>query len=281
MSEKALTLKFWLIPAATVAFLFGLGGAGDRSLALDKPSAAINGSVQSILIPVGRDELNKISITVKVWPGRATTIDFTPANEIITYVNLGDPSRLVYTADAPIESRTASTLVLKLIQELNFEGLTRSDVTNLIVKTVTRDGLTNRTYAFNVEPSAGTPQYSGLAIHPVAPSAVQAVRVSTSAAATLDDIERGLAIAQREGYVPRSDPVIFKVAEFLALARNGTPIEAAAKRTNLSLSVISALGKLGVEERYFPVKATSPPSRTIKPNELKKHQIVAISESGE
>jgi hypothetical protein len=101
------------------------------------------------------------TVIVKVWPGRATAIDFTPVNQRLTSVVLADPSRLVYNADAPIESGQATTLFLKQIQPLKFPGATTAKLTNLFIKTVDAQGK-QHLQVFNVVAAHGSPEYSGV-----------------------------------------------------------------------------------------------------------------------
>jgi hypothetical protein len=71
------------------------------------------------------------------------------------------------------------------------------------------------------------------------------VTLADNRTAAIGDIERGLDIAIRRGYTLPNDPVVFKVREFIALARNGTAIAKAAEKSNLSMSVVISLGQLG------------------------------------
>lgn len=103
------------------------------------------------------------TMTVKVWAGRATAIDFSAVHQRITSVVLGDPSRLVYTADAPIESGQASTLFLKQIQPLKFPGATTATLTNLLIKTIDAQGK-QQLHSFNVMAAHGSPEYSNVQV---------------------------------------------------------------------------------------------------------------------
>ena len=73
-----------------------------------------------------------------------------------------------------------------------------------------------------------------------------------------------LDIAIRRGYTPPNDPIVFKVREFIALARNGTAIAKAAEKTNLSMSVVISLGQLGLSrELLYEIPKT--PSHKLPP----------------
>lgn len=73
---------------------------------------------------VSRDTATQSEVDVQVEQGRSTAIDFSQTNERIIYVLLADPSRVVYTANAPIEAGQASTLFLRPIDPLEFPGAT-------------------------------------------------------------------------------------------------------------------------------------------------------------
>lgn len=107
------------------------------------------------IIRVSPKTTNQQPVTVKVLSGRATAIDFSSTKQRITSVVLADSSRLVYNADAPIESGQATTLFLKQIQPLKFPGATTANVTNLFIKTVDSQGR-QKLYVFNVIVVHGT-----------------------------------------------------------------------------------------------------------------------------
>lgn len=204
--------------------------------------------------------LTGIAPNVQVWAGRATAIDFSRIGERITQIFLADPSRLTYTTDVPVESGMASTVFLRQISPLNFPNLTKAYVTNLFVKTQSKDGQLHL-YTFNILPGQKQSTYSGLAIAPAPKSAGSFVlQVGSFRPATLDDIERGLGVALRRGYTPASDPIVTKVRDFLALARNETnnrSLVEIATGQQVSLSVLTELGKLGIEASML----NTPPTR--------------------
>lgn len=133
------------------------------------------------------------------------------------------------------------------IQPLRFPGATTTPITNLFVKTFDRQGV-ERLYTFNIIHRSGRPTNNGITISSATPNREQNIPVANNQAISLADIERGLEVAIRRGYTTANDPVVFKVQEFLALTRNGTNISRAAERTNLSMSVVISLAKLGQSE---------------------------------
>ncbi|MBR8834401.1 MAG: hypothetical protein DSM106950_10295 [Stigonema ocellatum SAG 48.90 = DSM 106950] len=202
---------------------------------------------------IGQEAAVTNTTDVPVWPGRFTAIDFSQTNEIITYILIADPSRTVYNTDAELSSNQAKTVFLKVIKPLRFPGATSTKITNLSIKTRTPDGQ-QRLYTFNIVPGCGTPTYSGISISPITRGVEQTWLVGSNQVTTLSDIERGLQMAIALGYTATNDPVVFKVREFLALARNTTPIPKAAASVNLPLSVLSSLGQLGLEKSQLEVR---------------------------
>jgi len=197
--------------------------------------------------------------SVQVWAGRATAIDFSQIGERIVQVFLADPSRIVYASDAPVESGMATTVFLRQISPLNFPNLTRAYVTNLFVKTQAANGQLHL-HTFNVMPGQKQPTYSGIAIAPARRSAgsLTTLQVGSSRPATLEDIERGLLVALRQGYTSAADPVVNKVRDFLAIARNetgGRSLVEIAQAQQLSAAVLTQLGQMGIES------LATPPSR--------------------
>lgn len=161
------------------------------------------------------------------------------------YIRLADPSRAVFNTDAELKTNQARTIFVQPIQPLQFPGTTTANITNLFVKTRSPEGI-ERLYTFNVVHRDGQPTNNGIAISTVVPGQEPSVTLADNRTAALRDIEGGLDIAIRRGYTPPNDPVVFKVREFIARARNGTAIAKAAEKTNLSMSVVISLGQLGL-----------------------------------
>ncbi|MEA5574782.1 hypothetical protein [Calothrix sp. UHCC 0171] len=200
--------------------------------------------------------LNSRAIEIKVGNGRATAIDFSNINERITQVFLSDPSNFTYSTDTPLENGQSTTLFIRRIKPLRFPNLTTSSNTNLFVKTRNSDGQSHL-YTFNLKKISSAPIYSGIAISNQTLNSTgiePTIQVDSSRRASISDIERGLIAAIRRGYTSASDPVVAKIREFIALARNTsdkTLIEIAVQ-TKVSLPLITELGLLGIEENLKP-----------------------------
>lgn len=202
---------------------------------------------------IDRQTANSGTIDLQIIPGRATSIDFSQTDEIITYILLADPSRVVYTPSAPIGK--AKSLYLRAIQPLKFPGTTTATITNLRIETVDQRGQ-QRSYNFNIIPSKGnTTTYLGVRI---APNALSQPVVVESRQITADDLEIGLRLAIARGYTQANDPIVTKVQHMIVLMRNGTPVRMAAQSAQVSIPVITALATIATE-RLTP---TTPSIRT-------------------
>jgi hypothetical protein len=199
----------------------------------------------SALRIVERNTAINTTTNLQVWRGRASVIDFTQTGEVVTYIRLADPSKVVLNTDAELKSNQARMIFVQPIQTLRFPGAITTPVTNLFVKTRSFEGV-ERLYTFNIVHCSGKPTNNGVVISSVPLNREQNVFLANNQTVSLADVERGLEVAIRRGYTTANDPVVFKVREFLALVRNGTTVAQAVERTNLSISVVISLAKLGM-----------------------------------
>jgi hypothetical protein len=185
-------------------------------------------------------------IDVPLAPGRSTAIDFSHVQERIVVVHLADPSRTVFTSNAPIESGLATTLFVTPIQALDFPGLTTNPVTTLQVQTLTPNG-DLRLYTFNVRQSEHAAQ-AGVVItaapeptRPVLPVRPSSVELSPQR------IAQGLVAAIDQGITPNDDPIVEAVKTVLANVEAGQSLRQAAEAQGVNLEVLEALAALGQE----------------------------------
>jgi hypothetical protein len=190
--------------------------------------------------------------TVQVFPGRASIINFR-TDEFITSVTLSDPTYVLYTPNAEIESGQTTALILRLSNGIPFENLSRSSKPNISITTVNSENQ-QTTYLFDLEIASGLPQanrqdYNGIAIVPDDEAIVITGNIikTPKGDATMNDVERGLRISIRRGFTARADPIVNQVREVLAQARQGGSLGTIAPQMGVPLSVLSALGELGLE----------------------------------
>jgi hypothetical protein len=251
---------------------FGFGGAAEVR-AQSSPGELPEVDSQFLLpIPaaqpsvafVSRDRAYRYTTPVNVWAGRSALIDFR-TGEVITFAQLSDLSHIVYNANAELDSGRATLLLLRVIDELDFEGQTSSSRPTLTVVTTDAEG-TNRTYVFELTVNYTTPtrnQTNGVAIVPtdmaederialmnrdgqlaIAPDDTLETELGS---ATIADVSRGLDVAITNGYTPESDPIVFDIRELIARVLNGEELEAAIAALDLNLATVVALAELGIE----------------------------------
>ena len=211
---------------------------------------------------VDRQTATQSAVTTLVYPGRITAIDFSPTNETITYLALGDPSRVVFQTDFPLDSGTAKTIFLKPIVPLKFPGATGAKVTNLAVKTRDDSGQL-RLYNFEIVYYQGTPTHLGIQIVPKTGNNNSIdINLGGGRKASLDEVEIGLRWAIAQGYTPATDPIVSQVRSFLAVARGALSASArnqdlslveAAQAAGVDLAVITELARLAFESFKKPL----------------------------
>jgi len=208
----------------------------------------VSRSQASTVKSVDRETAINNTTDVPLWSGRSTFIDFSRTNEAIVYILLADPSKTTFSTDAPLASRQAKTIFLRQIKPLQFRGATTAPITNLSIKTQSPDGK-QRIYTFNIIPKQGLVTTNGVAVVPFVPVVEPRILQLQNQTATASDIELGLAIAINRKYTLPNDPVVFKVRNFIGLAKNSVPIATAASRANVSMDVITKLAQLGIQEK--------------------------------
>ncbi|PSB49172.1 hypothetical protein C7B80_02955 [Cyanosarcina cf. burmensis CCALA 770] len=245
----------------------------DPQVSIAQPaSASTNSLVPAAYRSVSDRAARQTLSTVEIAPGRTTAIDFSHTNQAIAYVLLGDSSRIVYTANAQLGSAQAKTLFLRQIQQLRFPGATTAPMTTLSVQTIDSTGQ-QYLYTFNLV-LTNRSQYVGLMVVADTPTdQPERLVVSRDRTATLTDVESGLAIAIRKGFTSRQDPVVESVRQFLALARNGSTIKEAANQANVSLSVVTALAEIALDERL--VRSLRPVANVTHSEMAKQKEAVA------
>lgn len=200
--------------------------------------------------PVSQDQALRNLIEVQLEPGRSTVIDFSQVQERIVFVNLADPSRTVFTSNAPIESGLATTLFVTPIEALAFPGLTTNAVTTLQVQTITPGG-DLRLYTFNVGQSGRAAPHAGIIItaapEPTQPSLNPAPPLDLSSQL----IAQGLEAAIARGLTSEDDPIVDDVQAVLAKVDAGQSLRDAARTQDVDLEILEALAALGQEQRQF------------------------------
>jgi hypothetical protein len=222
---------------------------------LPRTGAIVRPARLPTLNPIGATTALQEGATVKIFPGRASVINFR-TNEFITSITLSDPTYVLYTPNAEIDSGQTTALILRLSDGIAFENLTRSSRPNISITTINQEGK-QKTYLFDLEIASGLPipnrDHNGIAIVPDNEAIASVIASNgnfiqtTKGNATMNDIERGLRISIRQGFTTRTDPIVAKVQEVLAQSRNGGSLMAIAQQVGVPLSVLTTLGELGLD----------------------------------
>ncbi len=94
--------------------------------------------VQAVDIPTNR--LESDPLTLKVVPGKATTLHF-DNGEVIEHFVVSDDSQLIYNTNQP--PGQATTFILRQIEKLPTPGATINSQPNIIINTRSPDGQVN------------------------------------------------------------------------------------------------------------------------------------------
>ena len=200
------------------------------------------------------------SVSVTVWPGSGTNIDFSALGESVYRVWLDDPSRITVDTDSDL-SGGAQVIHLRRIEGVDFAGLPATARTLLTVATIDPSQQTTL-YQFPVFYDTGAPDYSTIALTlPSIPVAESRIPSSTVfGGVTVDTIEVGLAVAIQEGKIAVDGPLARQVNEYIALIRQGSTPAAAATATGVEVPVIEALA---AASRRVTTEPLSVPTREV------------------
>jgi hypothetical protein len=194
-------------------------------------------------------------LTLLICEGYGLNISFIPTGELVKRAWLDDPSKVTLDFDAPLESTGAKIIHLKRIEPLDFPNLPEGPATLLSVVTETPSGDRNL-YHFRIAYGFGVPEYYTLTIYPdTRPLPLIDIGL-VGIQATLDDVEKGLRIAESKRLVKSSDTIWVRVQNFIYLVRGGESILNAAERAEISMSLVIKLARDGLDlrlrEQYRP-----------------------------
>ncbi|WP_036486846.1 hypothetical protein [Myxosarcina sp. GI1] len=203
---------------------------------------------------IGASQAQAESTTVNVSQGKATAISF-ENGETITFVLLSDQSRHIYTLNAPVESGLAKSIFLRRIQNIEIPGTTTTSRPNLFVVTADKNG-NQQEYEFVIVNSDAQDDNNRVSVSPdvvkkpvaTKPPQPKNTLVTSLGEATPEDIRLGLETKLERGAIAADDPLVLAVAECIALSLNDTPLKEAARSFELPLSLLSELGKIGLQE---------------------------------
>jgi hypothetical protein len=192
--------------------------------------------------------------TVVLWPGYGTNLNLIPTGEVVKKAWLDDPSRVAIDFDGCLgqsagassgtgEGCGATVIHLRQITGVNFPGLMTSSNASTLLTLIADGSQGKKLYQFKVMMGQGTPQYNTLTIQPDS-QGTPYIDVGLRRA-PLEDVEKGLAIAESKKLISRRDSAWSKVRNFLAQVRNGESINTAAQVTGANMAIITKLAELG------------------------------------
>lgn len=222
-------------------------------------------SVRATEVPVKYDLVSTAdavrgAIPVTLYFGKIISLDFTEAEEYITFVAPSDRSQFVYNTDLPANSGEAQSVYLLPIKKVDFKGTYQTSHPNLIVKTINSSGQSKQ-YNFILNFSSGVMTSTGIKIvNPIEKSFSDPnkIRVSAGQSINADDIERGLRIAIVKQFIEANDPLVNKVRIFVFMLRNGNTVNDAITYTGVNPSVIESLGEMYLERELTTRLKQSP-----------------------
>lgn len=196
------------------------------------------------------------STKIDVSPGKATGISF-GNNEKITFVLLSDQSKNVYTPNAPIDSGRANVLFLRQIENLDIPGTTTTERPNLFVVTINSQSGETNTYEFIINNQDSSKEENLVVIEPTPePTLLPEIQhesnniISTSLGkAAPEDLELGLETELKRGNLDPENPLVFSVAECIALLYERQPLQEVLQATDVPLSLLKKLGETGLAEK--------------------------------
>lgn len=201
-------------------------------------------------VPVSQARGDHQVITVELYPGHGTTLNFRSTGETIRRAWLDDLSKATLSFDdascavSGTENECAAQVIhLRRINPLEFPNLPATQTTLLTV--LTDGGL----YLFRLAfPESGSPRYYSLDIQPDSLSAdiqAQPVAVAVAGSSGAQIIERGLKIAQSRNLITEGDPLWERLQRLIVAVRQGIHVEVAAAQAGVSGALIVRLVELG------------------------------------
>jgi hypothetical protein len=201
-------------------------------------------------VPVSQARGDRQIVTVDLYPGHGTTLNFRSTGETVRRAWLDDLSKVTLSFDdascsvSETENECAAQVIhLRRINPLEFPNLPTTETTLLTV--LTDGGL----YLFRLAfPEAGNPSYYSLEIQPdslnteIQPQPV-AASVEGSSGAQL--IEQGLKVAEARNLIAEGDLLWERLQNLIAAVRQGVHVEVAAAQTGVSQELIVRLVELG------------------------------------
>jgi hypothetical protein len=192
------------------------------------------------------------AVSIQVWPGSGTNLDFTNTGQFVYRAWLDDPSRVQVDTDTPIENANAQIIHLRKIHQINVEGLPSTGVTLLSVATIDAAGQ-RYLYQFPVSYGDARPAYATISLVPGASRQGAAIGTAYNGTAyngiDLATFEAGISQLILNGTIAGNGPMHERLASFVAAVRNGSTPAEAAQTAGVSQAVIAEVEAVGAASR--------------------------------
>ncbi len=212
------------------------------------PQVAQAAPVQSIFSSRAEGKKGKPLATITLWPGYSTNLNLIPTGEVIKKAWLEDPSRVAIDgclgrSEATAGDRCGARVIrLRPITEGTAPGPRSSENNTTLLILIAEGAQGKKLYQFRVEMGKGAPQYDTLTVYPDA-QGTPSIDVG-SRKATVEDISKGLSLAEAQKLVSRRDAAWDKVQNFLEQIRSGESVENALQQSGSNMVIITKLAEL-------------------------------------
>ncbi|MDB9529697.1 hypothetical protein PN498_27160 [Oscillatoria sp. CS-180] len=188
------------------------------------------------------------AVSIQVWPGSGTNLDFTSTGQYIYRAWLDDPSRVQLDTDTPIENANAQIIHLRKIASIDFEGLPSTGVTLLSVATVDATGQ-RHLYQFRVTYGDHQPEYATISLTPqaVSPQIDTLLTNSADGGVDLETFRAGITQLILDGTIAGDGPMHERLKAFMGLVQSGSSPAVAAQSAGVDLAVVQEVAQIGLD----------------------------------
>jgi hypothetical protein len=233
------------------------------------PQVAQAAPVQSIFASRAEGKNGKPLATITLWPGHSTNLNLIPTGEVIKKAWLDDPSQVAIDFDgclpregqeATAENRCRATVIRLRQTGDTAPGPTNPENGSPVLILISEGSQGKKLYQFRVEMGKGVPQYDTLTVYPDA-QGTASIDVGQRKA-TVEDISRGLSLAETQKLISRQDAAWGKVQNFLAQVRSGESVDHALQRSGSNMAIITKLAELS----FAGPQASRAPKQDVPPD---------------
>ncbi len=236
------------------------------------PQIAYAAPVQSIFASRAEGKNGQPLATITLWPGYGTNLNLIPTGEVIKKAWLDDPSRVAIDFDgclarsgegqgAAAGDNCGTTVIhLRQITGVTFPGLTSSENATTLLTLIAEGSEGKKLYQFRVEMGKGAPQYNTLSVYPDS-QGTPYIDVGLRKA-TVEDITKGLSLAEAQKLISRRDAAWSKVQNFLAQVRSGESVGSSLQRSGANMAIITKLAELSFAQQQPPIPPREDPTKS-------------------